>query len=221
MSYLFQPDPLPSERQNKDKVHLRFTICVSGAAGGKTVEESAILAEKLGAEIARHGHILTTGATVGLPYYAAKGATSNNGMSIGFSPAGSLREHLRKYRLPFQYFDFINFTGMQYVGRDLYLVQSSDAVITVGGRFGSLHEFISALEAGKPCGVLLGSGGAADIIPDLIETLEPPRKSLIVFDTSPAKKKKKIEAVLEEEYQDIYKDYKNANKFWYVEKPAG
>lgn len=221
MSYLFQPDPQPSERRSKDKAHLRFTICVSGAAAGKTVNDSAELAEQLGAEIAKHGHILTTGATVGLPFHAAKGASLNKGMSIGFSPAGSLREHLRKYRLPFQYFDFINFTGMQYVGRDLYLVQSSDAVITVGGRFGSLHEFISALEAGKPCGVLLGSGGAADMIPDLIEKIEPPKKSLIVFDTSPAKLVEKMEAILEEEYQDIYNDYKSGSKFWYVEKPAG
>lgn len=221
MSYLFQPDPHPSERHSKDKLHLRFSICVSGAAGGKTAKESAGLSEQLGEEIAKHGHILTTGATVGLPYHAAKGASKNKGMSIGFSPAGSLREHLRKYRLPFKYFDFINFTGMQYVGRDLYLVQSSDAVITVGGRFGSLHEFISALEAHKPCGVLLGSGGAADMIPDLIEKLEPPHRSLVIFDTDPAKLVEKIEAVLEEEYQDIYKDYKNGSKFWYVEKPGG
>ena len=136
MSYLFQPDPHPSKKSNHN-IHLRFTICVSGAASGKTVAQDAEITMKLGAEIAKHGHIVTTGATVGLPFYAAKGAKQAGGTSIGFSPAGSLREHLRKYRLPFEYFDFINFTGMEYVGRDLYLVQSSDAIITVGGRVGS------------------------------------------------------------------------------------
>lgn len=221
MSYLFQPDPMPSKHTNGKRVHLRFTICVSGAAAGKTVKDSAFLAEALGAEIAKHGHILTTGATVGLPFYAAKGAIKAGGTSIGFSPAGSLREHLRKYRLPFEYFDFINFTGMQYVGRDLYLVQSSDAVITVGGRFGSLHEFISALEARKPCGVLLGSGGAADIIPELMEKLEPSNRRLVVFDTEPANLISKIEEILEKEYKDIYDDYHNGKKFWFVEKPFG
>src|SRR4030095_15035758 len=136
---------------------LQYSICVSGAASGDTVRGSSYLAEALGAAIAKEGHILTTGATVGLPYYAAKGAKEAGGISIGFSPATSLREHVSKYRLPYEFFDFINFTGMNYVGRDLYLIQSSDALITVGGRFGSLHEFTSALEAHVPCGVLLGS----------------------------------------------------------------
>src|SRR5580704_12247980 len=152
--------------------HLRYSICVSGAAAGHTVQPSAELAVQVGAAVAKAGMILTTGATVGLPYYAARGAHEAKGMSIGFSPASSLREHIRKYRLPQDVFDFINFTGLHYVGRDMYLVQSSDAIITIGGRFGSLHEFTSALEAHKPCGVLLNSGGTADAIPDLIKLLD-------------------------------------------------
>lgn len=219
MSYLFQPDPSPSGAR-KGKHQLRFTICVSGAAAGETVTNAADEAMELGREIAKHGHILTTGATVGLPFYAAKGAKSAGGMSIGFSPAGSLREHLRKYRLPFEDFDFINFTGMQYVGRDLYLVQSSDAVITVGGRFGSLHEFISAIEAGKPCGILTGSGGAADLIPQLMNVLEAPHHSLVVYDKDPAKLVEKVEAILEKSYEDILNQYENRDQFWFVENKS-
>src|SRR5579884_3166524 len=165
---------------------LRYSICVSGAAAGETVKSDARLANELGAAIAQSGHILTTGATVGLPYFAALGAKESGGMSIGFSPAVSLREHLRKYRLPSNCYDFINFTGLHYVGRDLYLVQSSDAVITIGGRFGSLHEFTSALEAHKPCGILVKSGGAADEIPVLMKELEPPNESLVIYDEDPA-----------------------------------
>lgn len=221
MSYLFRPDPHPSAKTTNDGHHLSFTICVSGAADGRTVEESADLAEALGRSIAKHGHILTTGATVGLPFHAAKGAKLAGGMSIGFSPAGSLREHLKKYRLPFEYFDFINFTGMQYVGRDLYLVQSSDALITVGGRFGSLHEFISGLEAGKPCGVLVGSGGAADMIADLMKSLSPPKKSIVVYDTDPNALVGKIEDILEEQYSDIYDDYNSNINFNRAQKPTG
>lgn len=216
MSYLFQNDPRPSKDGRKK--HLRFTICVSGAAGGETVEESKDLAAALGREIATQGHILTTGATVGLPYAAAHAAKKAGGTSIGFSPAASLREHLRKYRLPFDSFDFLNFTGMNYVGRDLYLVQSSDAIITVGGRFGSLHEFISALEAGKPCGVLLGSGGAADEIPDLMKQLQAPSGSEVVFDKDPQKLVEKIEKILEKEYADIYKQFNRQEHFWLKER---
>ena len=202
MSYLFQEENVGGNKRKS----LRFTICVSGAASGETVKKASKLAEDLGAEIARHGHILTTGATVGLPFHAAVGAKRAGGMSVGFSPAASLREHLRKYRLPFEPFDFINFTGLEYVGRDLYLVQSSDAIITVGGRFGSLHEFTSALEAGKPCGVLVGSGGTADLIPRLMEVLESPAKSLVVY-----------EKILKQNYEDIRKEFSRRDHFWYMQ----
>jgi len=201
------------------KKELQYSICISGAAAGKTVLSSSQLAEDLGSAIAKAGHILTTGATVGLPYYAATGAKKAGGMSIGFSPASSLREHIRKYRLPHDCFDFINFTGMNYVGRDLYLVQSSDAVITVGGRFGSLHEFTSALEAGKPCGVLIGSGGTADVIPALLKTLEPPHDDLVVYDDNPKRLVDRIIKILDKEYVDIKEHLALRDNYWYLEKP--
>ncbi|MBA2279315.1 LOG family protein [Candidatus Saccharibacteria bacterium] len=208
------------QNKNNDLSHvcmpLRYSICVSGAAAGDTVKASAEMAERLGAAIAKHGHTLTTGATIGLPYHAAKGAKMNGGESIGYSPASSLREHLRKYRLPHCHFDFINFTGLNYVGRDQYLVQSSDAVITVGGRFGSLHEFVTALEAGKPCGILVGSGGAADIIPGLMESLDPPHKSLVIYDDNPENLVKRITDILDIENKDLKKDMMR-DEHWFMD----
>jgi uncharacterized protein (TIGR00725 family) len=203
----------------KDLKQIRYSICVSGAAAGQTVKDAHGLAEEIGVAIAKEGHILTTGATVGLPYYAALGTKKSGGTSIGFSPASSLREHIRKYRLPHDVFDFINFTGLNYVGRDLYLVQSSDAVITVGGRFGSLHEFTSALEARKPCGVLLGSGGTADIIPQLMQTLEPPDKDLVIYDEDPVRLVKRIVAMLDEKYEDIRQDIEH-DQHWYLHRES-
>lgn len=199
----------------KDLKTLRYSICVSGAAAGRTVEESHAFAQELGKAIAKSGHVLTTGATVGLPYYAALGAKLAGGTSIGFSPATSLLEHLHKYRLPYDVFDFINFTGLNYVGRDLYLVQSSDAVITVGGRFGSLHEFTSALEARKPCGVLLGSGGTADLIPELMKTLQPPDGDMVVYDTDPKRLVEQLVDLLDKKYADFRKQMKH-DKHWFL-----
>lgn len=196
---------------------LRYSICVSGAAAGKTVTESHEKARAVGVAIATEGHIVTTGATVGLPYYAAYGAKQAKGVSIGFSPATSLREHIRKYRLPHDVFDFINFTGLSYVGRDLYLVQSSDAVITVGGRFGSLHEFTSALEAHKPCGVLIGSGGTADLIPELMKTLEPPDGDLVIYDEDPQRLVHRLVALLDKKYADIKEDLTH-DEHWYLRR---
>lgn len=201
-----------------EDINVQYSICVSGAAAGHTIASSSQLAYDIGKSIAEAGHILTTGATVGLPYHAALGAKEAGGVVIGFSPASSLREHIRKYRLPYDCFDFINFTGMNYVGRDLYLVQSSDAVITVGGRFGSLHEFTSAIEAGKPCGILIGSGGTADLIPALMQVLEPPSDEMVIYDDNPNKLVKRMLEIVDVDYEDIKNELKNHDQSWYLKR---
>jgi uncharacterized protein (TIGR00725 family) len=190
----------------------KYQICVSGAAAGETVETSHLLAYALGASIAKSGHTLTTGATIGLPQYAARGAKDNGGLSIGFSPAASVREHLRSYRLPVKEFDYINFTNMDYVGRDVYLVRSSDALITVGGRMGSLHEFSTALESHKFCAVLLGSGGLADFIPTIIDRLPTPAGTHIIYDTDPERIVAQVIKQLDKDYADIKKDIESLEK---------
>lgn len=185
---------------------MRYQICVSGASLGRTVEASHQLAYDLGIAIARAGKTLTTGATVGLPWYAAKGFYSvkaSKGVSVGFSPASSFREHVKIYKLPTDEFDYINFTGMDYVGRDVHLVHSSDAVITVGGRMGSMHEFSTALECHKVVGVLLGSGGLADFIPSLVEKIKSPEAKNIIYDTNPERLVKKVVALLDKKNKDF------------------
>ncbi len=196
------------------KNSIKYSICVSGAAAGKSVERACGLAYQLGLQIAKQGHVTTTGATVGLPLYAARGSKDGGGMSIGFSPAASFRDHVHRYRLPIGYFDYINFTGMNYIGRDIHLVLSSEALITVGGRVGSLHEFTTALEAHMPCGVLLGSGGLADQIPKLLENLEVPPSSQVIFDTDPERLVSKIVAILDEDNKDL--DIQAIKKHWEV-----
>ena len=188
---------------------MRYQICVSGAASGITVQASHELAYALGKAIAEQGKTLLTGATVGLPHYAAMGFMSvpnAKGVSVGFSPASSFREHVSTYRLPTREFDYINFTGMEYVGRDVHLVRSSDAIITVGGRMGSLHELSTALESRKVCGVLLGSGGLADFTKTLLENIEAPGAKDVVFDTDPTRLVAKLVEVLDKRYADFAHD---------------
>jgi len=192
---------------------MRYQVCVSGAAAGETVTGAHDLAYQLGAEIAKAGKTLLTGATVGLPHYAAMGFKSvknTKGSSIGFSPASSFREHVATYRLPTKEFDYINFTGMEYVGRDVHLVRSSDAIITVGGRMGSLHELSTALESRKVCGVLLGSGGLADYTATLLQHIEAPGGKDVIYDTDPARLVAKVVEALDKKYEDFVPDDEDA-----------
>ena len=181
-------NPTPSQS-------FRYSICVSGAHSGETVRSSSELAEALGAAVAKAGHTLNTGATVGLPYHAAYGAKNDC-------------------------FDFVNFTGLHYVGRDLNLVQSSDAVITVVGGLGTLHEFTSALEAGKPCGVLTGSGGTADMIPALMKTLDPPEGDLVIYDEDPERLVQRVIALIDIKYADIHAQLAR-DQHWYLHDSSG
>lgn len=188
---------------------MRYQICVSGAASGDTVHTSHQLAYELGRAIAASGKTLLTGATVGLPHYAAMGFMSvenSKGVSVGFSPATSFREHVSTYRLPTKEFDYINFTGMEYVGRDVHLVRSCDGIITVGGRMGSLHELSTALESRKVCGVLLGSGGLADYTPTLLEHIEAPGAKDIIYDTDPVRLVERLNEALDKKYADFQHD---------------
>lgn len=189
---------------------MRYQICVSGAASGDTVTASHQLAYDLGKVIATRGKTLLTGATVGLPHYAAMGFKSvkepHHGISVGFSPASSFREHVAVYKLPTVEFDYINFTGMEYVGRDIHLVRSSDAVVTVGGRMGSLHELSTALESRKVCGVLLGSGGLADYVPTLLDNIEAPGAKDVIYDTDPDRLVDRVIAALDKKYASFQHD---------------
>jgi len=156
-----KPRPKQTKIVPKSPKH-RFTICVSGAARGATVDNDYELAFELGRQIALQGHVLVSGATIGLPDWAAQGAKSAGGMSIGVSPASSAKEHINKYHLPTTSYDFILYSGLHYVGRDALLVQSSDAVLSIGGRMGTVHEFATAIESHIPVGVLKDAGGVGD-----------------------------------------------------------
>lgn len=149
---------------------LKYKFCVSGAAEtGHCASEVLNQAKQVGQQIVKHNGILITGATTGVPYWAAIGAKEAGGISIGFSPAASEVAHVKTYRLPIDYFDLIVYTGFEYAGRNLLLTRAADAVIIICGRMGTLNEFTIAYEDRKPIGVLEGSGGTADMIREIIE----------------------------------------------------
>ena len=152
------------------KSYLKYKICVSGAARTDFCAEDAMTKTKiLGREIIKQGGIVLTGATTGAPYWAAIGAKEEGGISIGFSPAASEAAHVKSYHLPVDYYDMIIYTGFDYSGRNLILTRAADAVVVVCGRLGTLNEFTIAFEDKKPMGILIGTGGMADEIKEIVE----------------------------------------------------
>ncbi len=148
----------------------KIKLCVSGSADmGFLPPEDYERAKELGREIVRQGATLVTGATTGFPLWAAMGAKEENGISIGFSPAVSEREHIKAYRLPVDYMDIIVYTGFGYTGRDLLLTRSADAVIIGPGRIGTIHEFTIAYEDDKPIGILEGDWDTDEVIKNIME----------------------------------------------------
>lgn len=183
-----------------------YQICISGAAKGESVEQGRELAELAGAAIAKAGHTLMSGATTGLPEHGARGYKKAGGKtSIGISPAASKVEHVLKYHLPTDVYDAIIFSGLHYVGRDAFLINSSDAVVSIGGRLGTLHEFTIAMETKTPVALLQGGGGVSTEIADLIKLVPEIRDDLVIMDTDPDRLIDKLTQLLDK----LHKPYRN------------
>ncbi len=198
--------------------HMKYKIAVSGAAEtGHCNREALEIARETGKEIIRQNGVLLTGATIGIPYWAARGAKEEGGISIGVSPAATEKAHVKTYHLPTDYFDLIIYTGFDYSGRNLLLTRSADAIIVICGRMGTLNEFTIAYEDAKPIGVLEGTGGTADMIREIVaRSHRGPGK--IVYDSNPKRllekllklvKKEKVVLIKEESKNDKNR-YKNS-----------
>lgn len=73
------------------------------------------------------------------------------------------------------------------MGRELINIRSSDIVVIVGGRFGTLGEFAIAYEEGKLIGVLTGTGGISDALPALEASLGKNTGAQVIYDSDPAR----------------------------------
>lgn len=187
----------------------KYQICVSGAAHGDSVEEGRELARAMGKAVAEAGHALMTGATIGLPNYAAEAYKQAGGtMSVGISPASSKIEHVMKYRLPTEAYDTIIYTGMHYIGRDNLLIVSSDAIVSIGGRMGTLHEFTIAMETETPIGFLQGAGGISEEIQHILDMARPLRQhTKIIFGKTAPEVIKQLTDYLDKDYAKYHSLY--------------
>lgn len=180
---------------------MQYKIAVSGAARvNHCCKGIRAISKEVGREIARQNSILVTGATTGVPYFAALGCKEVDGFSVGFSPAISEAAHLRTYNLPVDAFDIIVYTGADYTGRNLLMTKAVDGVIIVCGRMGTLHEFVTAFEVQKQIAVLEGTGGTADKIRQ-IATGPYRGVKRIIYDNDPKKLVEKLIKAIKKDKQ--------------------
>lgn len=139
----------------------------------------------LGAAIAAQGCCVLTGACPGMPHEVVLGAKASGGNSMGISPAVHLKEHIETFASPYREYDIMIYTGLGLMGRELINIRSSDIVVVVGGRCGTLGEFAIAYEEGKLIGVLTGTGGITDVLPQLVDSLTKITGSEVIYDADP------------------------------------
>jgi uncharacterized protein (TIGR00725 family) len=165
---------------------MRLTVGVMGSADLIQIPDLKEKAYALGKAIGEHGFVLITGACAGLPYACARGAHEAGGLSIGISPALSLDEHVHRYLSPADAFDVIVYTGSGLMGREVTNIHSSDIVIILGGRSGTLGEFAIAYDEGKLIGVLQGTGGITEHLPHIIESFgEKDTGARVIYEHDP------------------------------------
>ena len=178
---------------------MKYKIVVSGAAQvNHCCKDIKSLSVKIGQAVARKNCILVTGATTGVPYFAALGCKEAGGFNVGFSPATSESAHLKTYKLPLEPFDVMIYTGADYVGRNVIMTKSADGVIIICGRMGTLHEFATAFEIQKPIGVLEKTGGTADKI-KMIATGPYRGGKKIIYEKDPQKLVEKLIELIKKE----------------------
>ncbi len=115
-------------------------IAVIGGSGCSRKE--AELAQAVGQELAKQGATVVCGGLGGVMEAVCRGARSLGGRTVGILP-GNSRDDANPYvEIPIV-------TGMGYA-RNPIVVKSGQAVIAIGGSFGTLSEIGHALQNGIP-----------------------------------------------------------------------
>ncbi len=109
-------------------------------------DEDLQTAEALGSELARAGALVVCGGRGGVMEAAARGAASEGGLTIGILPGSDPGEANPWIGVPLA-------TGMG-EARNALVVRAAQAVVAVGGRWGTLSEIALARKMGIEVGLL-------------------------------------------------------------------
>lgn len=104
--------------------------------------EEAKLAEAVGELLVQRGATIICGGLGGVMEAVCRGAKSKGGLTIGVLPGEN--PHMAN-----QWVDIPIVTGVGYA-RNMAVVESAQAVIAIGGSYGTLSEIAYALKSGIP-----------------------------------------------------------------------
>ncbi len=164
---------------------MKLKIGVMGSATGRLSKYQKETAFMLGRAIASMDCITITGACPGLPFEAAKGAKDAGGLVVGISPGLSEWEHINKYQSPTEHHDVLIFTGSGLMGREVVNIRSSDMVVIIGGRSGTLGEFSIAYDEGKLIGILSGTGGITSGMKNILRIIRKKTGAKVMYENDP------------------------------------
>ena len=119
-----------------------FKTIIAVIGTGSADESLYRTAEEVGRLVARRNAILICGGLGGVMEAASKGARSEGGIVVGILP----QYHKEEANA---YIDIPVATGFG-EGRNVIIVRTADAIISVGGGYGTLSEIAFGLRIGKP-----------------------------------------------------------------------
>jgi uncharacterized protein (TIGR00725 family) len=117
-------------------------VYIAVIGGSDISPETVRLAREVGREVAARGAVLLCGGLGGVMAAAAQGAQEAGGVSLGILPDGD-----RVRANP--YLTYAIATNLGHA-RNVLIAHSADALIAVGGSYGTVSEAAIALKLGKP-----------------------------------------------------------------------
>jgi len=132
-----------------------ISICGSDVDDISLSKIALDVAEQVGRLIARKGGVLACGGQGGVMKAACKGAKEENGITVGILPYSKDDAN-----------DCIDIAIPTNIGnvRNYLVANSGEAVIAIGGRWGTLNEISYCMITEKPLILIKGTGGIVDQI---------------------------------------------------------
>ncbi len=140
-----------------------FKVAVIGYAGDidkPPVSHVSDIALRLGNALGKEKYVVLTGGRDGVMHLVSKGAAEEGAIVLGITPYAS--GGITPYAIEIS-------TGLDMAMRSGVLLNSADAVVSIGGAAGTSIEIFMAYSYRKPLILMRGTGGWTDRIIKILE----------------------------------------------------